>query len=172
MTPAQPSEVWSTLDRAHLARVARGGLEPVFAIISGAYLYGFASPDSDVDLRGAFLHPAAGDVSLERHTIFLALAGSHAHGPHAMAPMSTCGVFAWRRYPCASRSSGRSSNTRARCTASSPLSSRHASRPIPWLVAASPRRSNRSSSTLRGSWASAPSPTPTLCRRIAELGAA
>ena len=26
--------------------------------MSGAHLYGFASPDSDVDLRGAFLLPA------------------------------------------------------------------------------------------------------------------
>jgi predicted nucleotidyltransferase len=30
----------------------------VFATISGAHLYGFASPDSDVDLRGAFMLPA------------------------------------------------------------------------------------------------------------------
>ncbi len=46
------------LDRAHLAEVARQGPPPVFASISGAHLYGFASPDSDVDLRGAFLLPA------------------------------------------------------------------------------------------------------------------
>lgn len=30
---------------------------PVFATISGAHLYGFESPDSDVDLRGAFVEP-------------------------------------------------------------------------------------------------------------------
>jgi predicted nucleotidyltransferase len=30
----------------------------VFATISGAHLYGFASLDSDVDLRGAFILPA------------------------------------------------------------------------------------------------------------------
>ena len=59
MTPAQLDEVWSMLDRQHLARVARSGPPPVFATISGAHLYGFASPDSDVDLRGAFLRPAA-----------------------------------------------------------------------------------------------------------------
>lgn len=47
------------LDRDHLAEVARRGPEPVFATISGAHLYGFASPDSDVDLRGAFLLPAS-----------------------------------------------------------------------------------------------------------------
>lgn len=46
------------LDRDHLARVARSGPAPVFATISGAHLYGFASPDSDVDLRGAFMLPA------------------------------------------------------------------------------------------------------------------
>lgn len=58
MTPEQQREVWSMLDRDHLVRVAQQGPEPVFAALSGAHLYGFASPDSDVDLRGAFLHPA------------------------------------------------------------------------------------------------------------------
>lgn len=57
MTPDQQAEVWAMLDREHLARVAGGGPEPIFATISGAHLYGFASPDSDVDLRGAFLLP-------------------------------------------------------------------------------------------------------------------
>jgi uncharacterized protein len=46
------------LDREYLASVARRGPAPIFATISGAHLYGFASPDSDVDLRGAFLLPA------------------------------------------------------------------------------------------------------------------
>jgi uncharacterized protein len=27
---------------------------PLFATVSGAHLYGFASPDSDIDLRGAY----------------------------------------------------------------------------------------------------------------------
>ncbi|MFK7999693.1 MAG: nucleotidyltransferase domain-containing protein [Polyangiales bacterium] len=58
MTPEDLQEVWSDLDRDHLAGITRGGPEPVFASISGAHLYGFASPDSDVDLRGAFLLPA------------------------------------------------------------------------------------------------------------------
>jgi len=58
MTPEQEREVWAMLDRDHLARVARQGPEPIFATISGAHLYGFASPDSDVDLRGAFMLPA------------------------------------------------------------------------------------------------------------------
>ena len=64
MTPDQVGEVWSILDRDHLASVARRGPEPVFATISGAHLYGFASPDSDVDLRGAFLLPARAVLGL------------------------------------------------------------------------------------------------------------
>jgi predicted nucleotidyltransferase len=59
MTPAQQREVWDMLDREHLAQVARKGPKPIFATISGAHLYGFASPDSDVDLRGAFMLPAS-----------------------------------------------------------------------------------------------------------------
>jgi hypothetical protein len=58
MTPEQIDEVWSMLDVDYLREVARRGPEPVFATISGAHLYGSASPDSDVDLRGAFLLPA------------------------------------------------------------------------------------------------------------------
>jgi uncharacterized protein len=52
------ADVWATLDREQLASIARRGPEPIFATVSGAHLYGFASPDSDVDLRGAFLLPA------------------------------------------------------------------------------------------------------------------
>jgi predicted nucleotidyltransferase len=33
------------LDREQLAAIARQGPSPVFATISGAHLYGFASPD-------------------------------------------------------------------------------------------------------------------------------
>lgn len=58
MNPEAVLEVWAMLDRDYLAEVASGGPEPVFATVSGAHLYGFASPDSDVDLRGAFLWPA------------------------------------------------------------------------------------------------------------------
>jgi hypothetical protein len=43
------------LDREQLAAITGQGPPPVFATISGAHLYGFASRDSDVDLRGAFL---------------------------------------------------------------------------------------------------------------------
>lgn len=58
MNTDQQAEVWAMLDREHLARVVRGGPEPIFATISGAHLYGFASTDSDIDLRGAFVLPA------------------------------------------------------------------------------------------------------------------
>ena len=47
--------MWERLDRDHLTEVAA---EPIFATISGAHLYGFASPDGDVDLSGAFMLPA------------------------------------------------------------------------------------------------------------------
>lgn len=66
MKPADISEVWAALDRAHLAEVARSGPEPLFATISGAHLYGFASPNSDVDLRGAFVLPVRDLLALGR----------------------------------------------------------------------------------------------------------
>ncbi len=64
MTPDQLAEVWSMVDRDYLADVVHRGPAPVFATISGAHLYGFASPDSDVDLRGAFLLPARSVLGL------------------------------------------------------------------------------------------------------------
>jgi len=64
MIPDQQAEVWAMLNREHLESVARGGPEPIFATISGAHLYGFASPDSDIDLRGAFLLPARAVLGL------------------------------------------------------------------------------------------------------------
>src|SRR6185436_17730473 len=66
MKAADVSQVWSALDRAHLAEVARSGPEPLFATISGAHLYGFASPNSDVDLRGAFILPVRDLLALGR----------------------------------------------------------------------------------------------------------
>lgn len=45
------------LDRDLLRRVLAAGPTPLFATISGAHLYGFPSPDSDVDLRGSFVRP-------------------------------------------------------------------------------------------------------------------
>jgi uncharacterized protein len=64
MDPDLQREVWEMLDRDLLAEVARKGPEPIFATISGAHLYGFASPDSDVDLRGAFMLPASAMLGL------------------------------------------------------------------------------------------------------------
>jgi len=58
MSPDEQRAVWEILDREHLVNIARSGPDPIFATISGAHLYGFASPDSDVDLRGAFMLPA------------------------------------------------------------------------------------------------------------------
>ena len=40
-----------------LLAVVKSGPCPLFATVSGAHLYGFPSPDSDVDLRGAFVLP-------------------------------------------------------------------------------------------------------------------
>lgn len=74
MTPEQRREIWKILDKGHLVEVARKGPEPIFATISGAHLYGFASPDSDVDLRGAFMLPATEMLGLHppRETITIA----------------------------------------------------------------------------------------------------
>lgn len=40
-----------------LRSIVEGGAKPLFATLSGAHLYGFPSPDSDVDLRGVFVTP-------------------------------------------------------------------------------------------------------------------
>ena len=45
------------VDGALLRSVVEGGAKPLFATLSGAHLYGFPSPDSDVDLRGVFVVP-------------------------------------------------------------------------------------------------------------------
>jgi predicted nucleotidyltransferase len=50
-------EVWSLLDLEQLKRLLDEGPEPLFATVSGAHLYGFASANSDVDLRGCFVLP-------------------------------------------------------------------------------------------------------------------
>ena len=50
MDPVELAKAWSLLDREYLAGVARRGPAPVFATVSGAHLYGFASPHGDVDL--------------------------------------------------------------------------------------------------------------------------
>jgi uncharacterized protein len=40
-----------------LKNIVNEGPRPLFATVSGAHLYGFDSPDSDYDLRGAFVSP-------------------------------------------------------------------------------------------------------------------
>src|SRR5579871_2578459 len=50
---------------ARLGReVARHPYPLLFATVSGAHLYGFPSPDSDYDMRGAHILPAAEAVGL------------------------------------------------------------------------------------------------------------
>lgn len=56
--PPQLDSIWEQLDRQALRAVVEQGPPPLFATISGAHLYGFASSDSDVDVRGAFVLPA------------------------------------------------------------------------------------------------------------------
>ena len=59
----KPPEV--TID-ARLAAIAKAQRYPLlFATVSGAHLYGFPSPDSDWDLRGVHVLPAAEIVGLE-----------------------------------------------------------------------------------------------------------
>jgi len=47
----------TVLDLKALRKLLDEGPRPLFATVSGAHLYGFPSPDSDVDLRGAFVAP-------------------------------------------------------------------------------------------------------------------
>jgi predicted nucleotidyltransferase len=44
--------------------ITAAGASPLFVTISGAHLYGFASPDSDFDIRGSHLMPLSRVVSL------------------------------------------------------------------------------------------------------------
>lgn len=54
------------LDLAALRReIERQPFAPLFAVLSGAHLYGFESPDSDIDLRGAFVLPLEQVVGLK-----------------------------------------------------------------------------------------------------------
>lgn len=53
------------LDLASLKPIVASGPTPLFATISGAHLYGFASADSDVDIRGSFVLPIDKIIGLE-----------------------------------------------------------------------------------------------------------
>jgi predicted nucleotidyltransferase len=63
-----------SLDPRLQQAVARMPYPPLFVTISGAHLYGFASPDSDYDLRGVHLLPLREIVGLEapRETVEIA----------------------------------------------------------------------------------------------------
>ncbi len=58
------SDVWQVLDRKELADIVRRVPGVLFTTVSGAHLYGFASADSDVDLRGVFLLPVEDLIGL------------------------------------------------------------------------------------------------------------
>ncbi len=47
-------DVWALLDRNYLVTVTQRTPNLVFAVVCGSHTYGFASPNSDVDLRGVF----------------------------------------------------------------------------------------------------------------------
>lgn len=53
------------LDLTSLQPIVSSGPTPLFATISGAHLYGFASADSDVDIRGSFVLPIDTVIGLE-----------------------------------------------------------------------------------------------------------
>ena len=54
------------LDRKALRQLVEGQpYRSLFVTVSGAHLYGFPSPDSDVDLRGAHLLPLRVVVGLD-----------------------------------------------------------------------------------------------------------
>ena len=52
------------LDRAQLEGILAGGPTPLFATVSGSHIYGFPSPNSDVDLRGCHQLPLRDVVGL------------------------------------------------------------------------------------------------------------
>jgi uncharacterized protein len=63
-----------TIDDRVLAEIDRHPYPLLFATVSGAHLYGFPSPDSDYDLRGAHVLPAEEVVGLDpgRETVEVA----------------------------------------------------------------------------------------------------
>lgn len=75
MTADDVRAVLASLDLERLCAIIRQGPEPLFATISGAHLYGFASPDSDVDLRGAFRLPLRSVVGLRPAKETITLSG-------------------------------------------------------------------------------------------------
>ncbi len=66
------------LDLETLRAVVHSGPTPLFATISGAHLYGFPSPDSDVDLRGSFVLPVEAVLRLRDPEETITLTQVHA----------------------------------------------------------------------------------------------
>ena len=54
------------------------GYNPLFVTVSGAHLYGFPSPDSDIDLRGCHLLPLREIVGLNSPQETIEKSGVHA----------------------------------------------------------------------------------------------
>lgn len=75
-------EVNPALDLHDLRALVESGPTPLFATVSGAHLYGFASSDSDVDLRGAFVHRLRDVVGLRTPDETVIVSGMH--GPLEM----------------------------------------------------------------------------------------
>ena len=59
------NEPWFAMLRESLDNLPH---QPLFVTVSGAHLYGFASPDSDVDLRGAYVLPLTSVIGLDAPT--------------------------------------------------------------------------------------------------------
>ena len=86
-----------TIDLSILKSIVSSGPTPLFATISGAHLYGFHSPDSDVDLRGSFILPLNDVLRLKKPNETLTLSEVHnhveidwvAHDIHKFARMMT-----------------------------------------------------------------------------------
>ncbi len=55
------------LELTSLISIVERGPTPLFATVSGAHLYGFASADSDVDIRGAYVRPLEEVLGLGPH---------------------------------------------------------------------------------------------------------
>jgi predicted nucleotidyltransferase len=56
-------ETWLAPSRQSLETLP---YDPLFVTVSGAHLYGFASPDSDIDLRGTYVLPLESVLGLDK----------------------------------------------------------------------------------------------------------
>jgi hypothetical protein len=85
------------MDLNILKTIVTSGPTPLFATISGAHLYGFESPDSDVELRGSFVLALNDVLRLKKSDETLTLSEVHnqveidwvAHDIHKFARMMT-----------------------------------------------------------------------------------